>query len=103
MSVTLRAPAPGDWGWIASRHGALYAAECGWGARYEAFVARLTADFVDGLDPAGEAAWIAELATPATSRSGPARFEGTAAAGPRWSRRRQRWVAAGSRAIGWPA
>jgi GNAT superfamily N-acetyltransferase len=60
VTVTLRAPAAGDWGWIVSRHGALYAAECGWGARYEAFVARLVADFVDGLVPGREAAWIAE-------------------------------------------
>lgn len=60
--VVLRAPEAGDWGWIVSRHGALYAAEYGWGPRYEAFVARLIADYVDGLDPAGEAAWIAELA-----------------------------------------
>jgi GNAT superfamily N-acetyltransferase len=60
-AITLRAPEAGDWGWIVSRHGALYASEYGWGARYEAFVARLVADYVDGLDPAAEAAWIAEL------------------------------------------
>lgn len=60
-AVSLRAPEAGDWGWIVSRHGALYGAEYGWGARYEAFVARLIADYVDGLDPAREAAWIAHL------------------------------------------
>ena len=58
--VTLRAPRAGDWGWIVSRHGAVYAAEHGWGADYEAFVARLVGDLVAGLDPAAEAAWIAD-------------------------------------------
>lgn len=59
--LRLRAPGPGDWGWIVSRHGALYAAGYGWPARYEAFVAHRVADFVEGLDPVCEAAWIAEL------------------------------------------
>lgn len=59
--MRLRAAGAGDWGWIIGRHGALYAAEFGWGAPYEAFVARRVADFVDALEPASSAAWIGEL------------------------------------------
>jgi DNA-binding MarR family transcriptional regulator/GNAT superfamily N-acetyltransferase len=61
--VVLRAPRPGDLGWIVERHGALYAAEYGWGAPFEALVAGVIADFARDApgDPAGTAAWIAEL------------------------------------------
>jgi DNA-binding MarR family transcriptional regulator/RimJ/RimL family protein N-acetyltransferase len=59
--LVLRAPAPGDLGWVVARHGARYAAEHGWGAGFEGLVARVVADFVDRGDTAREAAWIAEL------------------------------------------
>jgi DNA-binding MarR family transcriptional regulator/GNAT superfamily N-acetyltransferase len=59
-AVTLRDPKPGDLGWIVHRQAALYAAEYGWNSDYEALAVRILADFVDGFDPAGEAAWIAE-------------------------------------------
>jgi GNAT superfamily N-acetyltransferase len=62
--VTLRAPGPGDLGWIVARHGALYAEELGWGAGFEALVARVIADFADtttaGEQPP-ERAWIADV------------------------------------------
>jgi DNA-binding MarR family transcriptional regulator/GNAT superfamily N-acetyltransferase len=61
-AVVLRPAEPGDLGWIVERHGALYAAEYGWGARFEAMVAHIVADFGDGHDPAREALWIAEAA-----------------------------------------
>jgi DNA-binding MarR family transcriptional regulator/GNAT superfamily N-acetyltransferase len=57
----IRAPRPGDLGWVVQRNAALYAEEFGWDASYEALVARIVADYVDHRDPGAEAAWIAEV------------------------------------------
>ncbi|HEX8804045.1 MAG TPA: bifunctional helix-turn-helix transcriptional regulator/GNAT family N-acetyltransferase [Acidimicrobiales bacterium] len=57
----LRPLEPGDHGWVVERHGALYAAEHGWDVSFEALVARIVADYLDGRDPARETAWIAEV------------------------------------------
>jgi DNA-binding MarR family transcriptional regulator/GNAT superfamily N-acetyltransferase len=56
----LRQHRPGDIGWIVSRHGALYAEEHGFDARFEALVARVAGEFLAQHDPARERCWIAE-------------------------------------------
>jgi len=56
----LRDPQAGDFGWVVQRHGALYAAEYGFDATFEALVAKVVADYANGHDPARERAWIAE-------------------------------------------
>jgi GNAT superfamily N-acetyltransferase len=56
----LRDPGPGDLGWILERHGALYHAEYGWDARFEALVADVVAGYLHGRDPRRERCWIAE-------------------------------------------
>ncbi|MFC4493527.1 GNAT family N-acetyltransferase [Streptomyces ovatisporus] len=57
----LRAPRPGDLGWIVERNAAVYADEFSWDGTYEALVARIVAQFAEGHDPQREAVWIAEL------------------------------------------
>jgi DNA-binding MarR family transcriptional regulator/N-acetylglutamate synthase-like GNAT family acetyltransferase len=60
-SLVLRAPLPGDLGWVIQRHAALYAREYGFDATFEALVAQIVADFAHRSDPARERAWIATL------------------------------------------
>jgi DNA-binding MarR family transcriptional regulator/GNAT superfamily N-acetyltransferase len=59
--VVLREPGPGDLGWIIQRNAAVYAAEYGFDAGYEALVARIVTDFAEDHDPHLERVWIAEL------------------------------------------
>jgi DNA-binding MarR family transcriptional regulator/GNAT superfamily N-acetyltransferase len=59
---TLRVHRPGDMGWVVERHGALYAAEYGWGNHLEAITADIVAAFLKNFDPARERCWIADMA-----------------------------------------
>jgi DNA-binding MarR family transcriptional regulator/GNAT superfamily N-acetyltransferase len=59
--LVLRSPLPGEYGWVVSRHGALYAREYGFDASFEALVAQIVAEFAERCDPARERAWIAAL------------------------------------------
>ncbi|WP_440065196.1 bifunctional helix-turn-helix transcriptional regulator/GNAT family N-acetyltransferase [Streptosporangium sp. OZ121] len=61
LPYVIRPPRSGDLGWVVYRHGTLYSQERGWGMDFEALVARVVADYVDGHDPRREAAWIAEV------------------------------------------
>jgi DNA-binding MarR family transcriptional regulator/N-acetylglutamate synthase-like GNAT family acetyltransferase len=60
-SYILRAPQPGDIGWIVHRHGALYHQEYGWDEQFEVLVAEIAADFAKSHDPKRERCWIAEV------------------------------------------
>ena len=59
--VELRTLRPGDIGWIAQRHGEVYAREYGWTIAFEALVARILADYVEQHKPGRENAWLAEV------------------------------------------
>jgi DNA-binding MarR family transcriptional regulator/GNAT superfamily N-acetyltransferase len=60
-TVALRPPAPGDLGWVLQRHGAVYAEEFGWNSDFEAWVARIIADYMSQPDRERQAGWIAEV------------------------------------------
>jgi DNA-binding MarR family transcriptional regulator/GNAT superfamily N-acetyltransferase len=59
-TVNLRAPRPGDYGWVIERHGVLYSTERGWNDSFEGFVAEVVGKFARGHDPRKEKYWIAE-------------------------------------------
>jgi DNA-binding MarR family transcriptional regulator/GNAT superfamily N-acetyltransferase len=60
-SLRIRAPRPGDMGWVIHRHGAVYDREWGWGEQFEALVAEIVVGFMKHRDPRRERAWIAVL------------------------------------------
>jgi DNA-binding MarR family transcriptional regulator/N-acetylglutamate synthase-like GNAT family acetyltransferase len=57
----LRAPRPGDFGWIVKRNAELYAQDYGWVAPFEGVCAQIVADFVNKFDESRERCWIAEV------------------------------------------
>jgi DNA-binding MarR family transcriptional regulator/GNAT superfamily N-acetyltransferase len=57
----LRAPRPGDFGWIVKRNAEIYAQEYGWREPFEGVCAQIVADFVNKFDAAKERCWIAEM------------------------------------------
>ena len=59
--LVLREARAGELGWIVHRHGALYAAEHGWGDRFEGLVAEVASDFLSNRDPKRERCWVALL------------------------------------------
>jgi DNA-binding MarR family transcriptional regulator/N-acetylglutamate synthase-like GNAT family acetyltransferase len=59
-AVVVRAPQPGDLGWVVHRHGALYAREYGYDEEFEGLVAGIVARFVRRYDARRERCWIAE-------------------------------------------
>jgi DNA-binding MarR family transcriptional regulator/GNAT superfamily N-acetyltransferase len=60
-TVVLRAPEPGDLGWVVERHGSLYAHEYGWDERFEGLVAEVVGDYAKRADRGRNSAWVAEV------------------------------------------
>jgi DNA-binding MarR family transcriptional regulator/GNAT superfamily N-acetyltransferase len=58
---TLRAPKPGDFGWVVQRNAELYAQEYQWTEPFEGVCAQIVADFANKYDPKRERCWIAEM------------------------------------------
>jgi DNA-binding MarR family transcriptional regulator/GNAT superfamily N-acetyltransferase len=60
-AVALRAPLPGDLGWVVQRHGELYAEEYGWNEDFERLVARIVGDFAAAEAGPRRRGWIATV------------------------------------------
>jgi len=60
-SYSLRAPVPGDFGWVVKRHAELYAEEYRWREPFEGLCAQIVADYANNNDPKRERCWIAEM------------------------------------------
>lgn len=58
-AVALRAPAPGDLGWVVQRNAELYHREYGWNADYERLVTRIVGDYTAAPEGPRNRAWIA--------------------------------------------
>ncbi len=60
-SYHLRAPVPGDFGWIVKRHGEIYAQEYRWTEPFEGLCAQIVAGFANKTASKRERCWIAEM------------------------------------------
>jgi DNA-binding MarR family transcriptional regulator/N-acetylglutamate synthase-like GNAT family acetyltransferase len=58
--VTLRAPRPGELGWLVGRQAQLFSGAYGWNQTFEGMLAKLVAAFAATHDPQRETCWIAE-------------------------------------------
>lgn len=56
----IRSHTVGDMGWVVHMHGKVYGREYGWNEHFDAFVAKLVADYIENEDPVQERCWIAE-------------------------------------------
>ncbi len=61
-AIVLRAPRPGDLGWIVHRHAVLYHQDYGWDERFEGLAADVIARFVRDFVPGRERCWVADRA-----------------------------------------
>lgn len=61
-AVTLRAPVPGDLGWVIHRQTVLYAQEYGWDWTFEALISKILGEYAANFDASKEDGWIAERA-----------------------------------------
>ena len=59
-TYVLRPPQPGDYGWVVSAHGEIYAREYGWNQEIERLAAEIVSDFLRRYDPKYDRCWIAE-------------------------------------------
>lgn len=59
--LTLRAPEPGDLGWVVQRHGEIYAEEYGWDESFERLVAKIVGEFATADVGPTNRCWIATL------------------------------------------
>ena len=57
----LRAPVPGDFGWMVKRHAELYAQKYQWAEPFEGLCAKIVADFANNFDAKRERCWIADM------------------------------------------
>lgn len=60
-TIVLRAPQPGDMGWVVQQHGEIYAREYGWNSEFEALVADIVGKYLKNFQPDTEKCWMAEL------------------------------------------
>ena len=59
--AVLRAPRPGDMGWVVQSHGSFYARVYGFDSSFEALVAEIAAKFLASFDASRERCWIADI------------------------------------------
>ena len=59
--VEIRAPEPGDLGWVIQRHGEIYHREYGWDLDFERLVAQIVAEYAVNGEGSSRRCWIATL------------------------------------------